>query len=84
MVDGMYSEMLVVHKKTIDVDIMQMNNLKKVGISGPNIYNSFTQQSGGYERVWFGRRTYITKLTNKSDNKGVMLRLIYNTCRDCY
>ncbi|MED6121531.1 hypothetical protein PIB30_116886 [Stylosanthes scabra] len=46
-------EMLKSHKKMAEVDINQMNHMKEVGISMPNIFRSLASQCGGYENVNF-------------------------------
>lgn len=44
--EEIFSGMLLAHRKMTDGDILQMNNLMKVGIDGPDIFNTFAGQSG--------------------------------------
>ncbi|XLT45056.1 hypothetical protein HN873_037660 [Arachis hypogaea] len=47
------ARMLRSHKKMIEPDISQMNHIKEVGISIPNIFGSLASQCGRYENVNF-------------------------------
>ncbi|RYQ88235.1 hypothetical protein Ahy_B09g095548 isoform B [Arachis hypogaea] len=47
------ARMLRSHKKMTEPDISQMNHMKEVGISIPNIFGSLASQCGGYENVNF-------------------------------
>ncbi|XLR62470.1 hypothetical protein S83_013142 [Arachis hypogaea] len=47
------ARMLRSHKKMTEPDISQMNHMKEVGISMPNIFGSLASQCGGYENVNF-------------------------------
>ncbi|KAL4292986.1 hypothetical protein AHAS_Ahas18G0082900 [Arachis hypogaea] len=47
------ARMLRSHKQMTEPDISQMNHMKEVGISIPNIFGSLASQCGGYENVNF-------------------------------
>jgi hypothetical protein len=48
MYQAMHSGKLPAHRQLTTNGIMQVNNMRKVGISTLDIYNSFANQSGGY------------------------------------
>ena len=45
-----------------DNDILQMNNLQKIGISSPEILSAFAKHIGGYEKVGFGKKDIYTQM----------------------
>lgn len=39
-----------------DADFTQLDSMQKSGISIPKIYGSFASQSGGYDKISFGKK----------------------------
>lgn len=66
----MFSGMLPAHRKMTDGDILQMNNLKKVGIDGADIFNTFAGQSGGYRKVGFQKKDIYNQLGKQRLKRG--------------
>lgn len=56
MVDEKYVGMLPAHRKVSEYDLLQMNEMRKVGIRTPHIYSYIASQAGGYENVGFKLR----------------------------
>ncbi|RYR13607.1 hypothetical protein Ahy_B04g070513 isoform A [Arachis hypogaea] len=54
--DTQFSAMLPTHRKISEVDIMQMMNMLKSGISTSQIFGLLASQAGGYEFVGYGPR----------------------------
>ncbi|KAJ1430865.1 MULE transposase domain [Sesbania bispinosa] len=48
-----------------DADIMLINNMRKVGISTPQIYGSFATQAGGFEHVGFSKRDMYNQIVKQ-------------------
>ncbi|KAJ1381110.1 MULE transposase domain [Sesbania bispinosa] len=46
-------------------DVSQMNNMLKVGIGAPQIFGSFANQSGGYEKVGFRKKDIYNQITQQ-------------------
>ncbi|KAJ1425085.1 protein FAR1-RELATED SEQUENCE 5-like [Sesbania bispinosa] len=75
LLDKIHSSMLPAHRKMTDADIMQINNLRMVGISTPHIYGTFATQSGGFQHVGFSKRDIYNEIGRQrvmqvSDVKG--------------
>ncbi|KAJ1418138.1 Zinc finger, PMZ-type [Sesbania bispinosa] len=65
------------YRRMSDSDIVQMNNMMKVGIRLPNIFNTFASQSGGYEKIGFRKKHMYNKIGEQrrnlcSDAKGAI------------
>ncbi|KAJ1443658.1 MULE transposase domain [Sesbania bispinosa] len=83
---AVHCSMLPAYRKMGDSDVVQMNNMIKVGIRPPNIFSSFASQSGGYEKIGFSKKDMYNKINEQrrkvcSDAKGAVqflgeLRLI--------
>lgn len=56
MVPEKYVGMLPAHRKMSDYDVLQMNDMRKVGIKTPHIYGYIAGQVGGYENVRFRKQ----------------------------
>ncbi|KAJ1392797.1 MULE transposase domain [Sesbania bispinosa] len=65
LLDPKYSRMLPTHRRMNDADIMQMNNMRKAGISAPQIYSSFACQAGGFEHVGFSKRDMYNQIVKQ-------------------
>ncbi|KAJ1395668.1 hypothetical protein SESBI_33230 [Sesbania bispinosa] len=57
-----YVRMLPAHRKMNGFDIVQMNQMRKVGISTRHIYGSFAKQAGGYERIGFKKQDMYNEI----------------------
>ncbi|XP_058753695.1 protein FAR1-RELATED SEQUENCE 5-like [Vicia villosa] len=57
-----YHGMLASHRKMEDSDIMQMNDMLKVGIRPSQFYGSCANQSGGYEKIGFRRKDIYNQI----------------------
>lgn len=80
MVDEKYVGMLLAHRKISEYDIMQMNEMRKVGIRTPHIYGYIASQAGGYENVGFTKRDVYNegerqKNSHMSDAKAALCYL---------
>ncbi|KAJ1431887.1 Zinc finger, PMZ-type [Sesbania bispinosa] len=56
------------YRRMSDSDIVQMNNMMKVGIRPPNIFNTFASQSGGYEKIGFRKKDMYDKIGEQRRN----------------
>ncbi|KAJ1394541.1 Zinc finger, PMZ-type [Sesbania bispinosa] len=65
MLAGKYSGMLPAHRRMTEADVMQMNNLRMVGISTPHIYGTFASQSGGYQHIGFNKRDIYNEIVKQ-------------------
>ncbi|KAJ1418115.1 MULE transposase domain [Sesbania bispinosa] len=73
----MHCSMLPRYRRMSDSDIVQMNNMMKVGIRPPNIFNTFASQSGGYDKIGFRKKDMYNKIGEQrrnlcSDAKGAI------------
>lgn len=68
--DEMFRGMLAAHRKMAEGDILQMNNLRKVGIGTPDIYNSFASQSGGYGKIGFRKKDIYNQIGKQRRLRG--------------
>lgn len=57
-----YRGMLAAHRKMTDGDILQMNNIRKVGIAAPDMFNSFASQAGGYGKIGFQKKDIYNQI----------------------
>jgi hypothetical protein len=62
LLDDKFIGMLPAHRKMTEYDILQMNNMRKVGIRTPHIYGLFANQAGGYQKVGFRKRDMYNQL----------------------
>ncbi|KAJ1383547.1 FAR1 DNA-binding domain [Sesbania bispinosa] len=74
---ALHCSMLPVYRKMSESDVVQMNNMMKVGIRPPNIFNTFANQSGGYEKIGFRKKDMYNKISEQrrsscSDAKGAL------------
>ncbi|KAJ1386339.1 FAR1 DNA-binding domain [Sesbania bispinosa] len=74
---AVHCSMLPVYRRMSDSDVVQMNNMMKVGIRPPNIFNTFASQSGGYEKIGFRKKDMYNKISEQrrslsSDAKGAL------------
>ncbi|KAJ1408298.1 Zinc finger, PMZ-type [Sesbania bispinosa] len=74
---SLHCGMLPVYRRMSDSDVVQMNNMIKVGIRPPNIFNTFANQSGGYEKIGFRKKDMYNKISEQrrslcSDAKGAL------------
>ncbi|KAJ1385002.1 FAR1 DNA-binding domain [Sesbania bispinosa] len=74
---AVHCSMLPVYRKMSESDVVQMNNMMKVGIRPPNIFNTFANQSGGYEKIGFRKKDMYNKISEQrrslcSDAKGAL------------
>ncbi|KAJ1428168.1 Zinc finger, PMZ-type [Sesbania bispinosa] len=60
-----FTKVLPAHRRMTDADIMQMNNMRKAGISTPQIYGSFASQCGGFEHVGFSKRDMYNQIVKQ-------------------
>ncbi|KAJ1388495.1 FAR1 DNA-binding domain [Sesbania bispinosa] len=72
-----HCSMLPSYRRMSDNDIIQMNNMMKVGIRPPNIFNTFASQSGGYEKIGLRKKDMYNKIGEQrrnlcSDAKGAI------------
>ncbi|KAJ1417392.1 Zinc finger, PMZ-type [Sesbania bispinosa] len=63
-----HCSMLPSYRRMSDSDIVQMNNMMKVGIRPPNIFNTFASQSGGYEKICFRKKDMYNKIGEQRRN----------------
>ncbi|KAJ1381923.1 FAR1 DNA-binding domain [Sesbania bispinosa] len=54
--------MLPAHRKMSPTDIMEMNSLRNVGISTPDIYHAFASQSGRYHKIGFRKKDLYNQI----------------------
>ncbi|KAJ1395112.1 Zinc finger, PMZ-type [Sesbania bispinosa] len=83
---ALHCSMLPVYRKMSESDVVQMNNMMKVGIRPPNIFNTFANQSGGYEKIGFRKKDMYNKISEQrrsscSDAKGALEYLVSETGR---
>lgn len=62
---GKYNGMLPAHRRMRESDIMQMNNMLKVGIDPPHIYGSFASQSRGYDKIGFRKKDIYNQIARQ-------------------
>ncbi|KAJ1432606.1 MULE transposase domain [Sesbania bispinosa] len=62
LLEAIHTGMLPAHRKMTDVDIMQLNSLRKIGISAPHIFGSFASQSGGFHHIRFSKRDMYNEI----------------------
>ncbi|KAJ1376797.1 Zinc finger, PMZ-type [Sesbania bispinosa] len=77
MLNPKYTGMLPDHRKLSEADILEMNNMRNAGITTPQIYGSFSSQSGGYNNVGFRKRDLYNEIGRQrmlqlSDAKGAI------------
>ncbi|KAJ1386234.1 Zinc finger, PMZ-type [Sesbania bispinosa] len=82
-----HCSMLPAHRKMSDSDVIQMNNMIKVGIRPPNIFSTFASQLGGYEKIVFRKKGMYNNMTKQrwklcSDAKAVVEYLGELSLRD--
>ncbi|RYR13606.1 hypothetical protein Ahy_B04g070513 isoform B [Arachis hypogaea] len=63
--DTQFSAMLPTHRKISEVDIMQMMNMLKSGISTSQIFGLLASQAGGYEFVGYGPRDMYNEIVRQ-------------------
>ncbi|KAJ1436318.1 Zinc finger, SWIM-type [Sesbania bispinosa] len=56
--------------KMSEDDVVQMMNMRKVGIRTPHIYGSFSSQMGGYENVRFRKKDMYNEIDKLRRKKG--------------
>ncbi|KAL2957679.1 hypothetical protein AAZX31_18G163600 [Glycine max] len=56
LLDLKLSSLLPAHRKMSTIDIMQIENYRKVGIGPPHMYAAFANHCGGYDKVGFIRK----------------------------
>ncbi|KAJ1434572.1 Zinc finger, SWIM-type [Sesbania bispinosa] len=66
---SVHCSMLPAYRRMVDSDVVQMNNMMKVGIRPPNIFSTFASQSGGYEKIGFRKKNMYNKI-NEQRRKG--------------
>ncbi|KAJ1385078.1 FAR1 DNA-binding domain [Sesbania bispinosa] len=64
-------------RRMSESDVVQMNNMMKVGIRPPNIFSTFASQAGGYEKIGFRKKDMYNKINEQrrklcSDAKGAI------------
>ncbi|XP_039684068.1 protein FAR1-RELATED SEQUENCE 5 [Medicago truncatula] len=62
LLDEEYHGMLAAHRKMKESDIMQMNDMLKVGIGPSQFYSSLANQSGGYEKIGFRKKDIYNQI----------------------
>ncbi|XP_015953415.1 protein FAR1-RELATED SEQUENCE 5-like [Arachis duranensis] len=62
LLDTQFSAMLPAHRKMTEVDIMQMMNMLKSGISTSQMFGLLASQAGGYEFIGYGRRDMYNEI----------------------
>ncbi|KAJ1403211.1 MULE transposase domain [Sesbania bispinosa] len=60
-----HCRMLPAYRRMTDSDIVQMNNMMKVGIRPPHIFNAFANQAGGYEKIGFRKKDIYNKINEQ-------------------
>ncbi|KAJ1414011.1 FAR1 DNA-binding domain [Sesbania bispinosa] len=66
-----YVGMLAGHRKMKESDILQMKNLRDVGISTPYIFGSFVKQSGGFKNVDFNKRDMYNQIKKERRTQAI-------------
>ncbi|XP_020239624.1 protein FAR1-RELATED SEQUENCE 5, partial [Cajanus cajan] len=66
-----YCRMLASHRDMSELDIMQLNKMRKVGISSPHIYGSLADQPGGYERLSFCKKDIYNQIGRQRRLQGL-------------
>ncbi|KAJ1433393.1 Zinc finger, CCHC-type [Sesbania bispinosa] len=77
MLENKYCGMMTAHRKMTESDTMEMNSMRSVGISVPDIYASFASRSGGYDKVGFRKKDMYNQIDKqrrfqRSDAKTVL------------
>ncbi|KAJ1396222.1 Zinc finger, PMZ-type [Sesbania bispinosa] len=62
LLDPIHCGMLPAHRKMSASEIMQMNEMMKVGISPSHIYRSFALQAGGYQKIGFRKKDLYNQI----------------------
>ena len=62
LLDEEYHGMLAAHRKMKESDIMQVNDMLKVGIGPSRFYSSLANQSGGYEKIGFRKKDIYNQI----------------------
>ncbi|KAJ1438884.1 Zinc finger, PMZ-type [Sesbania bispinosa] len=68
---AVHCNMLLVYRRMSNSDVVQMNNMMKVGIQPPNLFNIFANQSGGYKKIGFRKKDMYNKI---SEQRWVLMR----------
>ncbi|KAJ1431093.1 Zinc finger, SWIM-type [Sesbania bispinosa] len=89
MLENKYCGMMAAHRKMTESDIMEMNSMRSVGISVPDIYASFASRSGGYDKVGFRIKDMYNQIDKqrrfqRSDAKTVLSDIVSNETEDTY
>uniref|UniRef100_A0A151UDW5 Protein FAR1-RELATED SEQUENCE 5 n=1 Tax=Cajanus cajan TaxID=3821 RepID=A0A151UDW5_CAJCA len=63
--------MLASHRDMSELDIMQLNKMRKVGISTPQIYGSLADHPGGYERLSFCKKDIYNQIGRQRRLQGL-------------
>ncbi|XP_020205882.1 protein FAR1-RELATED SEQUENCE 5-like [Cajanus cajan] len=66
-----YCRMLASHRDMSELDIMQLNKMRKVGISTPQIYGSLADDPGGYERLSFCKKDIYNQIGRQRRLQGL-------------
>lgn len=72
--DDKFTAMLPAHRKLNDGDIVQVANMRKVGISTPLIYKTMASQSGGYDKVGYRMKDIYNYFTKQLSLQGSEFR----------
>ncbi|XP_057426343.1 protein FAR1-RELATED SEQUENCE 5-like [Lotus japonicus] len=80
MLQGNQSSMLPAHRKLKVGDIVEMNSMRKAGISTTGIYNLIADQSGGFDKTNFLKVDMFNQMTKQKqkehcDPKAVLVYL---------
>ncbi|KAJ1426956.1 Zinc finger, PMZ-type [Sesbania bispinosa] len=65
LLDPIFCSMLPAHRKMTSSDVNQMNNMLKVGIGPPQIFESFANQCGGYEKIGFRKKDIYNQISQQ-------------------
>ncbi|TKY53899.1 FAR1-RELATED SEQUENCE 5 [Spatholobus suberectus] len=71
LLEDRHCRMLASHRTMTDSDVMQLNNMRAVGIGTPHIYGSLANQCGGYDRVGFRRKDLYNQIGRQRKLKNV-------------
>lgn len=63
--------MLASHKSMTEFDMLQMNNMRAVGIGTPQIYGSLARQCGGYDHLQYRYKDVYNQIAKQHKLKNM-------------
>lgn len=72
LLEERYCAMMPSHRKLTDIETLQIDNFRRVGIRPPHILDLFASTLGDMARYITGRMIFIIKMIGKDGNKFLM------------